>query len=343
MTSNDEDQTPELAGAPKPTGQSTPVEIKAAWIGAAAAIMAALIAFMPKLLSGSSDKNLELTLSVSRDHAQYTDRRMKSSELPFRVKGQTEFRAFYLAPSVDIGLVLSIISLGTETDDELFPTSADVIPDETDPSYDRSSLIWSVIEHAGSLYLAIEEEAPQRLSAFDNDPATVGIAVLRRVYLDQFDPDSQDHWRRFAARAVAGLSAENDLDQAALILSNRFLSPVLDLTITNPTDDPVVVTGLSIEVDQVAPAYSGLKSGLLNASDRVIFDLTSNTKRVQKPLVSPLQIASNESARIEVQLNSDEMFSYLLKLKLIKGAEQIDETEWIVVDFGFQPPDSLVQ
>ena len=343
MTSNDQDKTPDVIDNVNADGRSTPVEIKAAWIGAVAAIAAALIALAPMIFGNSPARNVELVLSVSSDHAQYTERRIKSSDLPFRQNGKAEIRAFYLAPTTDIGSVLSIISLGADLENELFPSRSDIVPDENDPTHEQLSLIWSVIEAAGRSYIALNEQAPQPLSALEDDAAMAGIAVLRRIYLDQFDPENQDLWRSFAVEAAQDFSGNDGLDHAARILSNRFLSPVLDLTITNPTDDPFVVTGISLEVDQVAPAYSGLKSGLLGVADRVVFDLTANTEHDQKSLSSPLQIAPNESARIEVQLNSNEMFSYLLKLKLIRGAETTGETEWFVVDFGFQPPDTLVQ
>ena len=319
-----------------------PKRNRAAWIGAFGAIIAAIIVILPGLLQSDNEKSARLILSIAGDKSAYTEYRLKSAPRPFSNTTRAEIRAFHLKPSADISRLLGLIVLGADESPEAFPTDQDLSPIELE-EFQASPIdpVWQTILDAGRIFQAASTPLPSEAINFDNNPSIAGMTTLRRLYLDLYTSQDIEAWEDFALAALSESKAGTDISVRAII--TRQLSPVFNLTVVNEGNDPVVITQVTIEVGDVAPAASGLKSGLLTPVEEIVFELKRDTERLSEPLSAPSLIAAKESASVSVKLNSNEMFSYLLKFHLGSGDETVLSTDWTIVDFGFQPQSQLIK
>ncbi len=337
------------AQTPVGTGWRAPVEIRAAWIGGGAVLVAALIALLPGWFDDDQPTSPTAALSISRDLSPFTAYQLKKAPPGFQRHLKGPIRAFHLNPDADIAELLQIITLGQEIGPDIYPRKTEIVPDaDKDPT--RSAhldRLWRVIEAAGAVYRRSGETAPRALSEMDRDNAVAGLAVLRRIYSEDSSAAERQSWGVFADAAFdtapAATSGEDrKIWDAARAISKRRLFPVFDLTLTNPKDEAVLVTDVAITVKETVLAASGLKTGLISASDRLVFDLTPNITTLRTPLRAPMRVAPGDVGRVIVELKSEGMFAYLVQLEWLAGGERIAATDWAIVDFGFQPTHSFV-
>jgi len=331
------------------------IEIKVALIGACAAFLAAITPLIWNwIATGSSDQPARVVATASPDASPYQAYRLNEIIPAFANVSVRATEGYFLWPEADLSELLPILSLGAEMVPQQYPTFAD-ISDPSDPKRDAHlRKVWSVIEEVGRAAKGHADEVPADLSTImrlDADDATIGLQVLRAVYLgDEVRVTSSDNQivrsaMAFTHEAFADVSdAKNTLEKrkwlAAKFLARRHVYPVLDLTISNPNDNPMVITGLVVDVLASAPAMSGLKTEKLEVFDVVELTLDPNGGRHPAALSAPIRIAAQDTALIRLELSSEVLFGFLFRIDVMNGSETMGATAPIIIDIGFRPPAS---
>lgn len=334
------------------------IEVKVAFIGAAAAILAALIPLVWNWPDGPADDvPAEVTMIAAPEASAYQGYALKEAPPAF---AQAEIRAeigYYLWPQADLSELLPILSLGAEMAPQQYPTFADIEEPGNATRNDHMKQLWSVIELVGQAAKAHPGDIPNDLIGPARQPlldplgsdGLVGLQLLRAVYLgDEGRVAGADNpivksalsYTRglFDATAVPAENGEKRLWLAAKFLAQRRVFPVLDLSITNPNDDPMVITGLVVDVLATAPAMSGLETGSLDILDVVKVKLDPAGGRHPVTLTDPLRIVSKDTARLRLELSSDVLFGFLARIDVVRGADVLGSGTPIIVDIGFRPP-----
>lgn len=329
------------------------IEIKVALIGASAALVAAIVPLVWSWVASSSgDQSARVTATVSRDASPYQAYRLNETHPAFSQALAQAKEGFFLWPEADLTELLPILSLGAEMVPPQYPTFSDV-SEPSDPERDKHLMkVWSVIEEVGRVVKEHAADIPTDLKEIvqpDADIATVGLQVLRAVYLgDEGRVASSDNRIVRSALKFTQAVFADELGTkstaamrnwlAAKFLAGRHVYPVLDLTISNPNDDPMIITGLVVDVLASATAMSGLQSGRLEVLDLVEVTLDPNGGRHPAGLKAPIRIAAQDTALVRLKLSSDVLFGFLVRIDVVNGSKTIGTTAALIIDIGFRPP-----
>lgn len=329
------------------------IEIKVALVGACAALLAAIVPLVWSWVTTSSGgQSARVIATVSRDASPYQAYLLNETHPAFSQASARAKQGFFLWPEADLTELLPILSLGAEMDPPQYPTLSDVSEPSEPERETRLLKVWSVIEEVGRAVKDHAADIPTDLRAIvqpDADDATVGLQVLRAVYLgDEGRVASSDNeivrsaveFARGAFADETGVKSTTAKREwlAAKFLAGRHVYPVLDLTISNPNDDPMIVTGLVVDVLASAPAMSGLQSGRLEVLDLVEVTLDPNGGRHPAVLGAPIRIAAQDTALVRLKLTSDVLFGFLVRIDVVNGSEIIGTTAPFIIDIGFRPP-----
>lgn len=334
------------------------IEVKVAIIGAAAAIIAALIPLVWSWVgSGPDNTPAKITLTVAQNASPYQAYAISETPPAFSQAKAKANEGYFLWPEADLSELLPILSLGAAEDSQVYPNFSD-ISDETDEERNRHLQgIWSVVEIVGKAAKKGIADIPSELVDPSGSPlidsnssdSEVGLQLLRAVYLgDQARVADANNaivkaGLTFSSVLFPDESLPHDEDEqrawyAARFLSQRRVYPVLDVVISNENDTPVVVTGLVVDVLATAPAMSGLETGALDVLDIIKVKLDPKGGPHPVALNAPLQIAAKDTARIRLEVSSDVLFGFLARIDVVRGAETVGTAGAVIVDIGFQPP-----
>jgi hypothetical protein len=270
---------------------------------------------------------------------------------------------FFLWKELDFDVVLFAINAGTEIDASTYMDRQTFIAGGEAGKRALLERTWKLFEGIGTSWRSARDQrrvpAAQIkllepiLSSLSEDPGTAGLAILRNIY---FREHERDHQQRKAiadalittgdllmpagSEIVAG--PDDRLDEAARLLATKRIQPLLDVTITNPHSDPIVVTSVRLDVLEVATALSAMESGPLTFVDTVKFELTDKPGSQAKSLSKPIKIAPKDAVTIRVELRSNYLFSYLCRLVVVGGGSDLGTGPAFIVDYGFQPPSDAI-
>lgn len=329
------------------------IEIKVALIGACAALLAAITPLVWSwFATGSRAQPARIIVTASPNASPYQAYRLNETPPAFAGASVRATEGYFLWPEADLSELLPVLALGSEMVPQQYPKFSD-ISDPSKPERDANlRKVWSVIEEVGRTAKGHAAEIPTGLKAIihpDADDATVGLQVLRAVYLgdEGRSASAKNQIVRSAIAFTRGAFAD-ELDTksstakrrwlAAKFLAGRHVYPVLDLTISNPNEKPIIITGLVVDVIASAPAMSGLQTGRLEVLDIVEVTLDPNGGRHPVLLDAPIRIAAQDTALVRLRMSSNFLFGFLVRIDVVNGSETVGTTSALIIDIGFRPP-----
>lgn len=310
----------------------------------------------------SEQSRLLIDLSVSRGQAPFRSYRLTTVPVGLEgapTRGSVQPVGFYLWPEVDMEQILFAIRAGGDETPPEIMTQEDFVGAEASTD-SKNARIWKVFETVGSSIIghlersdtaSLDPQIGSMLATLPREHGEAGIAFLRPIYYREGERDEGE--RKRIAGALISLAdramppqdnsprevQDRRIYEAARFLATKQLSPILTVSITNAGGNPVVVTGVGLEVLAVSRAASALDSGPLAPTDTLRFDLDGREQNLVEHLGSPVKIAAKDAISLQVDIRSKFMFSYLCRLSLLASGRVLSSTDEFIVTFGFQPPD----